>query len=112
MVLGAIDPLEGSAVILLGGAMVALGHYVGKSEARVRRFWVGVFALMAFGVAAMWGLSVFGGIGGDSGLSIWWGALILPYPIGWLAGVIAMIVGAVRWVRARRERSAQDPPTT
>ena len=38
----------------------------------------GLKLLIAIGVGALWGLSMFGGIGGKSGHSIWWGVLILP----------------------------------
>lgn len=32
MLIGAVDPLEGSLVILLGTSMVALGAVLGKSQ--------------------------------------------------------------------------------
>jgi hypothetical protein len=44
-------------------------------------------ALIAFGVAALFGLSALGGAGGNSGRSIWWLALCVSYPIGWLLGL-------------------------
>jgi hypothetical protein len=47
------------------------------------------FALVALGVAAMVVLSGLGGIGGNSGHSLWWGVFILPYPIGWALGFIS-----------------------
>ena len=101
MVVGAIDPLEGSLVILLGSAMIALGHYLGKSESRILRYWVWVFILIAVGVGALWGLSALGGIGGSTGRSMWWGLVVLPYPIGWLLGVIGMILRAIRFPSAK-----------
>jgi hypothetical protein len=42
---------------------------------------------VAVGVAALWIISSFGGVGGTSHLSVWWAALMLPYPIGWLLGL-------------------------
>jgi len=89
MVIGAIDPLEGSLVIFPGTAMVALGAWLGKS-----RYWkllCRAFALVAVGVGALFALSAFGGFGGRSSLSYWWGILILPYPIGWVLGIIGAI---------------------
>ena len=103
MIVGAIDPLEGSVVILIGSGLLALSHYLGKSEARTLRFWLLDFVLIAVGVTALWGLSALGGFGGDdSGVSLWWALLILPYPIGWLIGVIGMILRAIRAAAAKR----------
>lgn len=48
--------------------------------------------LVAAGVGALVGLSALGGFGGRSGLSCWWGLVILPCSIGWTMG----IVGAIR----------------
>jgi hypothetical protein len=87
MLLGALDPLEGSAVILPGSGLVALGTFVGQSERRWIAYRVGVFILIAIGVGALWGLSWVGGFGGNSGRSTWWGVLILPYLIGWSMGI-------------------------
>ena len=46
-----------------------------------------MFILIALGVVALWGLSSGGGFGGDSERSMWWGLLVLPYPIGWSLGI-------------------------
>jgi hypothetical protein len=87
MLVGAVDPLEGSVVILPGSGLVALGTCLGRSERRFIIYRVGVFILIAIGVGAMWGLSSVGGFGGNSGRSMWWGVLILPYLIGWSMGI-------------------------
>jgi hypothetical protein len=87
MVVGAIDPMEGSLVILPGSGLLALGTYLGQGEHRVIAYRVWVFILIAIGVAALWGLSAVGGFAGSSGRSIWWGVLILPYLIGWSMGI-------------------------
>jgi len=47
-------------------------------------------------VGAVWGLSAFGGIGGDTGRSMWLGLLILPYLIGWSMGIWGP--GSPRWL--------------
>ena len=52
--------------------------------------------MIAIGVGALWGLSMVGGIGGKSGLSMWWGVLILPYLIGWCMGIWGP--GSPRWL--------------
>jgi len=96
MVVGAIDPLEGSLIILPGSGLVALGAFLGQSERRLiaSRMWA--FILIAIGVGALWGLSMVGGLGGKSGHSMWWGVLILPYLIGWSMSIWG--VGSPRWL--------------
>jgi hypothetical protein len=93
MVIGLIDPLEGSLVILPGTGLAALGAGLGRASHRTLLYWG--FALVAVGVGAMWGMSAMGGIGGSTGRSMWWALVLLPYPIGWVLG----LVGAVRSLR-------------
>jgi hypothetical protein len=89
MVIGLIDPLEGSLIILPGLAVVAAGAFLGK--ARRRKLLLGAFGLAAAGIAAMWILSSKGGFGGTSGLSVWWASTMLPYPVGWFIALVAGI---------------------
>ena len=104
MVVGAIDPLEGSLVILPGTGLVALGAHLGRSRHRGLLVWG--FALTAFGVAEMWGISAVGGFGGSTGRSMWWALTLLPYPAGW----VVSLVGAIRRLRERsRERGGGSP---
>ena len=93
MLIGALDPLEGSLVILPGTALVALGARLGKSPHRVLLYWS--FVLVAVGVGALWGLSALGGVGPTTGRSYSWALVLLPYPVGWIMG----LVGAVRTLR-------------
>jgi hypothetical protein len=90
MLVGAIDPLEGSSVILPGSGVVLLGALLDKSRYRILLTWA--FVLIAAGVGAMVVLTAIGGIGGHSGRSLWWGLFILPYPIGWITGLIGAIL--------------------
>ena len=60
------------------------------------------FVLIAVGVGAMFGMSAMGGIGGNSGRSIWWILLCLPYPVGWILGLI----GAASKLREPRHANA------
>ncbi len=101
ILLGSLDPLEGSVLILPGSGLVALGTYLGCSGRRAVLYWSGVFVLIALGVGALFGLSALGGIGGKGGHSLWWGILILPYPVGWLMAVVAGVAGLVRFYRRR-----------
>ncbi len=93
MVVGAIDPLEGVFVILPGSGLVALGGFLGKS--RYRKLLYGAFILIAVGFGAMMIMSMLGGIGGRSGRSMWWGLFILPYPVGWILGLVGVILRLV-----------------
>ena len=98
MLLGALDLMEGSLLILPGSALVALGTFLGQSGRRLIAYRVGVFLLIAFGVGAMWALPRIGNFGGHSGLSTWWGLLVLPYLIGWSMGIWGP--RSPRWVLA------------
>ena len=93
---GALDPLEGSLLILPGSALLALGGYLGGTERRVLAWRVGSFVLLLLGVGALWGISMVGGFGGSTGRSNAWGLLILPYFIGWSLAVWGP--GAPRWL--------------
>ena len=93
MLLGAFDPLEGSLVILPGSAMVALGAFLGRS--RHRRLLLWAFILLAVGVGALWAMSALGGLGGKTGRSMWWALVLLPYPIGWIMGLVGAILRLV-----------------
>jgi hypothetical protein len=103
MVLGSVDPMEGSAFILGGSVVLAAGMWVAGETGAALRYWFGVSGLIAVGVAALWGLSSIGGIGGGSGRSWWWGLLLVPYPVGWFLAVGGAIARGVRHLRSRRQ---------
>jgi hypothetical protein len=90
---GSLDPFEGSLLILPGIGLAALGAYWGKGSFRRLLPWA--FASTALGVALLWYVSSLGGVGGDHGLSLWWALLLLPYPIGWLGGLVMSLL----WLR-------------
>jgi len=96
MLLGALDPMEGSVVILAGAALMALGTYLDPEERSRLRPRLYVLVLIALGVGSLWGLTYLGGVGGTSGRSMWWGTAILPYLAGWSWGTWAK--GTPRWV--------------
>ena len=96
MLIGGIDPMEGSLAILPGSALVALGMFLRGDPRRLVTFRVGVFLAIALGVGAHWGFSSVGGLGGDTGRSMWWGLLILPYMLGWSASIWGP--GSPRWM--------------
>lgn len=96
MIAAAIDPLEGSVVILTGVALAAAAAH--RLHSQYRRQLLAALALTTVGVAALWGVSALGGFGGDTGRSNWWVVPMLPYPIGWMLA----IAGAARELRRPR----------
>jgi hypothetical protein len=104
MLIGVLDPLEGSLIILPGAGMVALGAMLRNSRHRLFLYWS--FVLVAVGVGALWGLSAIGGFGGNSGRSMWWGTLLLPYLVGWILGIL----GTIRILREPYNSSALSTP--
>jgi hypothetical protein len=105
MLIGAVDPLEGSLIILPGCGMVALGTFLGRSRRRKLLLWA--FVLTALGFAALWAMSAIGGVGGDSGRSKWWALVLLPYPAGWVMGMVGAILGLTE---ASKGRADAEPP--
>lgn len=96
MVAGALDPLEGSVVILLGSVLAAIGARLGRSRHRVLLYWS--LILVSAGVGVMWGISAVGGFGGNTGRTLWWWLALVPYPVGWVMG----LVGVVKSLRGSR----------
>ena len=96
LVVGSFDPLEGSALILPGSALLALGSYLGHEDRRTVAYRTSSFILVALGVGALFALSAIGGVGGNSGRSVWWALLILPYVIGWSIDLWGP--GSARWI--------------
>ncbi len=107
MLVGALDPLEGSLVILPGSGVVTLGTFLSNSGRGLFIYRLWIFILIAAGVGAMFVLSAFGGIGGRSGHSMWWGLLIVPYPVGWIMGIVSLLLGLIRTVRHRHAAAEQ-----
>ena len=105
MLLGTLDPLEGSLLILPGSGLIAFGTFLRRGQRSVLRYWVWVFILIVVGVGALFGLSAVGGIGGNSGHSMWWGILILPYVVGWIMGFASAISALIRFFKARGQRA-------
>jgi hypothetical protein len=91
ILIGSLDPMEGSLLILPGSGLVALGHYLERTSPKVTKDWLVIFALNAIGVGALWGFSAVGGFGGDTGRSMWCGLWIMPYLFGWIMALVRII---------------------
>jgi multisubunit Na+/H+ antiporter MnhB subunit len=94
LIIGALDPMEGSVVIASGSALVALSTYL--THDRQRKIFLLSLIMILIGVFFLFYLSSLGGFGGTATLSWWWGTLILPYPIGWLISIVILIIRAVK----------------
>lgn len=90
VIIGALDPLEGSVVILAGSIMATLSGFI--MHDRFRKLFLVACLMIAAGVFFLFYFSSLGGFGGTSSLSWWWGTLILPYPAGWIMTIVVFIV--------------------
>ena len=99
MLAGALDPMEGSVVILVGSGLVTLGTFLGHPKRSLLAYWMCIFILIVVGVGALFGLSAMGGFGGTTGRSMWWGVPILPYPLGWIMGIVSLSARMIRSFR-------------
>jgi len=90
LIIGILDPLEGSVIIATGSLLIALSSWL-KND-RHKRIFISCFILIAIGISFLFYFSSLGGFGEGATLSCWWGILILPYPVGWLITVSLLIV--------------------
>ena len=90
LIIGALDPLEGSVVLAIGCALVALSTYL--TQDRHWKIFLASLIMILAGVFFLFFVSSLGGFGGTSTLSWWWSILMLPYPIGWLMAIITFII--------------------
>jgi len=99
LILGVLDPLEGSVVIASGSMLVALTTFLTRD-----RYWKKFllsFILILTGVFFMFYFSSLGGFGGNSSLSWWWATLILFYPVGWLITISTLII---RFIKRKKQQ--------
>jgi hypothetical protein len=92
IIIGVLDPIEGSVVILAGSAAISISTFLNKD--RYWRLFLVSLLMIVIGVFFLFYLSSLGGFGCNSSLSWWWGLLILPYPIGWLLSIVLLIIRA------------------
>jgi drug/metabolite transporter (DMT)-like permease len=90
---GALDPMEGSLLIAAGSLLMTVASFLNRD--RHRKLFLLFSLLIFFGVFFLFYFSSFGGFG-EGALSWWWGILVLPYPLAWLASIVLLIVRAFR----------------
>jgi len=103
LLIGALDPLEGSLVIVPATAVIALSAFLARSRFRRLAYWS--FGLTAIGVGWMFIISTLGGFGGDTKRSMWWALTLLPYPVGWILCLLVAVRMLIDWKRQRGEES-------
>lgn len=99
LVLGTIDPLEGSIVVATGSIFLSVAAFL--SSDKYKKIFLAATILIIAGVSMLFYLSASGGFGDTSGLSWWWSALIVPYPVGWLISVVLIILKSLKRKRVK-----------
>ena len=100
LILGIIDPLEGSVIIFCGGLLITISAWLSSMEQKY--LFLSCTLLLAVGIFFLFYLSSLGGFGGDSGLAWGWSLLIIPYPAGWLVMTGLLIRLEVRRYKSKK----------
>jgi len=98
-IIGTIDPLEGSVLIIAGSILLATLSFINKNPAY--KIYLTASTLITIGVVFIFYIASIGGFGGSSTLSLWYGLLILPYPIGWLILVLLLIWNYIKKIKLK-----------
>lgn len=99
--LGALDPLEGSILILIGSALITVYKYL-RGDRHKKGFLAGCL-MIAVGVAYMFYLSTLGGIGPNA-KSWFWIIPVAPYPLGWILTAILLYMHAnLKWKLRKKD---------
>lgn len=93
LLLGALDPMEGSVLIAVGSLLLAIQVRL-SNDARKRLFIIAAGMILA-GVFFLLYFSSLGGFG-EGHLSWWWGLLVLPYPMGWMITVVSLLDSSIQ----------------
>lgn len=90
MLIGALDPIEGVFIIFPGSILAAIGAWLTQTSGRRWFYGAEILILLAFAIILI--IDRLGGFGPKAPTldSNAWGLLLLPYPLGWLAGMIGM----------------------
>ncbi len=98
--LGALDPLEGSILIVIGSILITVYKYLRGDQHK--KIFLASCVMIVVGVGYMFYLSTLGGIGPDN-KSWWWIIPVIPYPVGWLLTVVLLFVHASKKWKLRKK---------
>jgi hypothetical protein len=97
VIIGALDPLEGSVIIAIGSVLLAVATWFKHDDHR--KIFLFTAIGIVFGVSLMFVFSDMGGFSKDAPLSWGWSLLIAPYPLGWLVNILYLMY---RLIKKRR----------
>ncbi|MFZ9980887.1 MAG: hypothetical protein ACO3FI_02540 [Cyclobacteriaceae bacterium] len=106
LITGTIDPMEGSVLIAASSIIFSINAVL-KNAPLKTGFLIAAISCTT-GVIALFVISSFGGLGGKDGISPWWAALILPYPVAWLSLIVLLIRSGLK---QRVSRKLNEPLT-
>ncbi|HOJ37805.1 MAG TPA: hypothetical protein PLP99_07380 [Ignavibacteriales bacterium] len=92
-ILGTLDPLEGSILILFG--IFSITYFMFKTDNQHKKKFLTAGILATIGIFFMFYFSSLGGFLGNSKLSNWYLLLLIPYPVGWLLTIIYLIINLI-----------------
>lgn len=106
VVIGMLDPLEGSVVIAAGSTLLAFSALAAKNS--FRNWFITAWLMVMAGVFYLFYISSLGGFLGNTGRSWVWGLPILPYPLGWIMIIVLLIKS---WLRKKSGQPAGETTT-
>jgi hypothetical protein len=104
VLVGSLDPMEGSLVINVGSIVIAICTWIQNNRWKWWSF--AATTLITVGVVSLWTVSSFGGFEPET--EWWWLCAILPYPVGWLATLMVFVYHGFNKVKlaiSNRERN-------
>lgn len=92
-ILGTLDPMEGSVIIVAGSILITVASYL--SHDRHLKYFLIASSMLITGVSLLFYFSSLGGFGDPPYLSRWWALMLLPYPAGWIMMIVLLIMRAI-----------------
>lgn len=102
VIIGILDPLEGSVVIAAGSTLLAFTTAATRKPDK--NWYLLAWIMIVAGVFYLFFISSLGGFLGDTGRGWVWGLPILPYPFGWILTIVLLVRALIR------KRKPKSPP--
>lgn len=101
LIVGIIDPLEGSVLIASGSTLLAFTTAATKKPDK--NWYLLAWIMIIAGIVYLFYISSLGGFLGNTGRSWVWGLPILPYPAGWILTLVLLVRGMIRRKKANSQ---------